>query len=93
MRSGRDPYGCPGGASPACRELCKIRDKYDGALGIGGVIGIDKHANVLDYFRFLAFARGYRTWKDPAAVVSVDGPIDRITIVAEPITAQAKPGH
>lgn len=38
-----------------------------------------------EYFRFQAFARAHRTWKDAAAVVNIDGPFDRITIVAEPI--------
>jgi isoaspartyl peptidase/L-asparaginase-like protein (Ntn-hydrolase superfamily) len=68
-----DKDGCRGGALPARKELWRVQRKYNRALGIGGVIGIDKQGNVVDYFRFQAFARGYRTSIDPAPVVRVDG--------------------
>jgi hypothetical protein len=60
---------------PQCPAVRKILGRY-GALGIGGVIGIDRAGNVFDYLRFWAFARGYRTSSDPAPVVRLDGPID-----------------
>ena len=65
----------PNAPDPACPEVMKILKTY-GALGIGGVIGIDREGNVFDYLRFWAFARGYRTSADPAPVVRLDGPID-----------------
>jgi isoaspartyl peptidase/L-asparaginase-like protein (Ntn-hydrolase superfamily) len=57
-------------------ELKKILTKLN-TLGMGGVIGIDKHGNIIEYFKFSAFARGHRTSLDPSAVVRLDGPIDR----------------
>jgi beta-aspartyl-peptidase (threonine type) len=59
------------------QNLKKILDKFH-ALGIGGVIGLDAQGNPFDYFRFSAFARGYRRASDPEPVVRVDGPIDAI---------------
>ena len=69
--------GClrPNATGRACPEARKILARY-GALGIGGVIGIDREGNVFDYLRFWAFARGYRTSSDPAPVVRLDGPVD-----------------
>lgn len=86
-----DASGCPGGSVPRCAELCRIMSKLGGAMGYGGTIRMDRHGKVFDYFRFAAFARGYRTWKDAAPVVKVDGPMDRVTIVAEPISARPRP--
>jgi L-asparaginase / beta-aspartyl-peptidase len=79
-----DGEGCHGGALLACKELCSIQRKYGRALGIGGVIGIDIEGNVLDYFRFQAFARAHRTSVDPNPVVRIDGSIDRIRIRVSP---------
>ena len=67
----------PNAQHPACVEQRKILSAY-GALGIGGVIGVDREGNVFDYLRFWAFARGYRTSADSAPVVRLDGPIDAI---------------
>ena len=67
----------PNAADPACPEVLKILKTY-GALGIGGVIGIDRDGNVFDYLRFWAFARAHRTSADPAPVVRLDGPVDAL---------------
>ena len=48
------------------------------ALGIGGVIALDAQGQPHDYFRFSAFARGYRRASDQEPVVRVDGPVDAI---------------
>jgi isoaspartyl peptidase/L-asparaginase-like protein (Ntn-hydrolase superfamily) len=55
-------------ALPDCQEIDKIVQRFH-ALGIGGVIALDKDGNLLEYFRFSAFARGYRMGSDTSATV------------------------
>ena len=57
-------------------SLKKILTKLN-TLGLGGVIGIDKYGNIIEYFKFSAFARGHRTNADPLPIVRLDGPVDR----------------
>ena len=63
-------------ASADCDELRKILAKLH-ALGMGGVIGIDRYGNITDYFLFSAFARGYRRNIDPSPVIKLDGPVNK----------------
>ncbi len=61
------------GADPAgvvCNEFKDFAGRIGGP-GLGGVIGLDQNGNVFDYFRFAAFARGFRTPSDTDAQVKL----------------------
>lgn len=66
-----DVDGClQGGKWPECPDFREIVAKLQ-APGIGGVIGLDRDGNVLEYFRFTAFARGHRRASDASPRVSL----------------------